>query len=356
MAEFKETPKTVIARPVPCRPSLSCPNRFQPPPPPPDQLNSITNSPFSETQTETETETSAAAVIRPRTLRLVKPVESSNVVEAKDHRSEEFIVGSNVVYRPIAKVVSRKAVSLLANLGGGQGIGSRQDIIDPTGASIQQSTHDNPEPFQLPFEASNADVEDNGKTSMFPQSGDPSDNHSWRKYGQKHVKGSKNPRSYYKCAHPNCPVKKKVEKTLDSRIAEIVYSGEHNHSKPQLVDYFTNAPRQEFDEARNIVRNLTHVNLQDGSAPALSSTSNDSRGGFEEANESLDSKFRSCKRTRCGSHLPGALSEPRPVLHNTADSDNVGDGFRWRKYGQKVVRGNPYPRAVEPCKKKATVI
>lgn len=59
------------------------------------------------------------------------------------------------------------------------------------------------------------------------------DGYNWRKYGQKQVKGSEYPRSYYKCTHPNCPVKKKVERALDGQIAEIVYKGEHNHSKPQ---------------------------------------------------------------------------------------------------------------------------
>ncbi|AES75543.1 putative transcription factor WRKY family [Medicago truncatula] len=40
-------------------------------------------------------------------------------------------------------------------------------------------------------------------------------------------------RSYYKCTYPNYPVKKKVERSLDGEIAEIVYKGEHNHGKPQ---------------------------------------------------------------------------------------------------------------------------
>lgn len=58
------------------------------------------------------------------------------------------------------------------------------------------------------------------------------DGYNWRKYGQKQVKGSESPRSYYKCTHPACPVKKKVERSLEGQIAEIVYNGEHNHPKP----------------------------------------------------------------------------------------------------------------------------
>lgn len=59
------------------------------------------------------------------------------------------------------------------------------------------------------------------------------DGYKWRKYGQKKVKRSEFPRSYYKCSHPSCPVKRKVETTVDGEIAEIVYNGEHNHPKPR---------------------------------------------------------------------------------------------------------------------------
>lgn len=59
------------------------------------------------------------------------------------------------------------------------------------------------------------------------------DGYNWRKYGQKQVKGSEYPRSYYKCTHLNCVVKKKVERAPDGHITEIIYKGQHNHEKPQ---------------------------------------------------------------------------------------------------------------------------
>ncbi|GFP90385.1 probable WRKY transcription factor 4 [Phtheirospermum japonicum] len=46
------------------------------------------------------------------------------------------------------------------------------------------------------------------------------DGYNWRKYGQKHVKASECPRSYYKCSNLNCPVKKKVGRALDGRVSE----------------------------------------------------------------------------------------------------------------------------------------
>ena len=56
------------------------------------------------------------------------------------------------------------------------------------------------------------------------------DGYNWRKYGQKKVKCSEFPRSYYKCTYPNCQVKKKVEKSLEGQVLEITFKGEHIHS------------------------------------------------------------------------------------------------------------------------------
>ncbi|MFS7906671.1 putative transcription factor WRKY family [Helianthus anomalus] len=60
------------------------------------------------------------------------------------------------------------------------------------------------------------------------------DGYNWRKYGKKVVKGSEHPRSYYKCTHPNCEVKKIFKRSYTTgQIMEIVYTGTHDHPKPQ---------------------------------------------------------------------------------------------------------------------------
>lgn len=41
-----------------------------------------------------------------------------------------------------------------------------------------------------------------------------------------------------------------------------------------------------------------------------------------------------------------ASTDPQTVVQNNTDSGLIGDGFRWRKYGQKVVKGKKYPRLV----------
>lgn len=41
-----------------------------------------------------------------------------------------------------------------------------------------------------------------------------------------------------------------------------------------------------------------------------------------------------------------AIREPRVVVQTTSEVDILDDGYRWRKYGQKVVKGNPNPRSL----------
>ncbi|KAI7756764.1 hypothetical protein M8C21_028765 [Ambrosia artemisiifolia] len=61
----------------------------------------------------------------------------------------------------------------------------------------------------------------------------PPDEYSWRKYGQKPIKGSPHPRGYYKCSSMRgCPARKHVERCLDdSTMLIVTYEGDHNHTR-----------------------------------------------------------------------------------------------------------------------------
>ncbi|KAK6942975.1 WRKY domain [Dillenia turbinata] len=56
------------------------------------------------------------------------------------------------------------------------------------------------------------------------------DGYKWRKYGQKSIKNSPNPRSYYRCTNPRCGAKKQVERSTDDpEMFIITYEGLHLH-------------------------------------------------------------------------------------------------------------------------------
>ncbi|EOX95271.1 hypothetical protein QUC31_004951 [Theobroma cacao] len=66
--------------------------------------------------------------------------------------------------------------------------------------------------------------------------GPPSDLWSWRKYGQKPIKGSPYPRGYYRCStSKGCSAKKQVERCrTDASMLIITYTSSHNHPGPDL--------------------------------------------------------------------------------------------------------------------------
>ncbi|KAG0447491.1 hypothetical protein HPP92_028306 [Vanilla planifolia] len=58
----------------------------------------------------------------------------------------------------------------------------------------------------------------------------PPDGHSWRKYGQKIILGSKHPRAYYRCTHQKrgCPAMKQVQRTDHNPwLFRVTYLGTH---------------------------------------------------------------------------------------------------------------------------------
>ncbi|KAL6186802.1 hypothetical protein ACLB2K_042921 [Fragaria x ananassa] len=196
------------------------------------------------------------------------------------------------------------------------------------------------------------------------------DGYNWRKYGQKQVKGSEFPRSYYKCTHPSCPVKKKVERSVDGQITEIIYKGEHNHQRPQSkrpkdsgnqngsVQMNHDLASQVHGGISNKSKEGTYSMSKQGqeSSLAISGTSDSEEVGDAETKvEEKDEDEPDAKRRNmevrhsepASSHR--IVTEPRIIVQTTSEVDLLDDGYRWRKYGQKVVKGNPYPRSYYKC-------
>ncbi|KAJ0477349.1 putative transcription factor WRKY family [Helianthus annuus] len=186
------------------------------------------------------------------------------------------------------------------------------------------------------------------------------DGYNWRKYGQKVVKGSEHPRSYYKCTHPNCEVKKIFERSYTTgQIMEIVYKGTHDHPKPQPSRRFSAGALMSIQEensdklqyAGHSAKNGQNPNPE-GSGTPLQSPRQASHDSIDEADDD-DDQYSKKRRTDFGTlditPVVKPIREPRVVVQTTSEVDILDDGYRWRKYGQKVVRGNPNPRSYYKC-------
>ncbi|EFH60553.1 hypothetical protein ARALYDRAFT_317082 [Arabidopsis lyrata subsp. lyrata] len=170
------------------------------------------------------------------------------------------------------------------------------------------------------------------------------DGYNWRKYGQKPIKGCEYPRSYYKCTHVNCPVKKKVERSSDGQITQIIYKGQHDHERPQNRRGGGGRDSTEVGDIHFV-----------GGAGQMMESSDDSGYGkdHEEDNndDDDDDDFPASKIRKIDgvSTTHRTVTEPKIIVQTKSEVDLLDDGYRWRKYGQKVVKGNPHPRSYYKC-------
>ncbi|KAL8255126.1 hypothetical protein R6Q59_033347 [Mikania micrantha] len=252
--------------------------------------------------------------------------------------------------------------------------------------ALNGNSDQTPQHYEEHLDDIDADHKINGDiTNAISASSD--DGYNWRKYGQKQVKGSEYPRSYYKCTHPNCPVKKKVERSFEGHITEIIYKGAHNHPKldPNCrsgVDSSSDmqgdtsehaadmqhkggghwgresnfevtssamvmrGQNSHFESSDAVDGSSTFSNEEEDDHATHGSVSLDYDGEGDES----ESKRRKVEAYAADvSGATRAIREPRVVVQTTSEVDILDDGYRWRKYGQKVVKGNPNPRSYYKC-------
>ncbi|XP_059281984.1 probable WRKY transcription factor 2 [Lycium ferocissimum] len=249
-------------------------------------------------------------------------------------------------------------------------------------------------------EQQDEDTEQRGGEDSNVAGASAEDGYNWRKYGQKQVKRSEYPQSYYKCTHPNCHVKKKI-----------IYDGVHNHPKPLpnqrsalgssnsfgdmqldnvdpsgtgVNDELAFATIQQgptsgglewrndnleatssaalhseyFNESTTLRADAVQLGSADGvDVSSTFSNDEDDRGthgsvslGYDGAGDESESKRRKIEPYATNtSGASKAIREPRVVVRTISEVDILDDGYRWRKYGQKVVKGNPNPRSYYKC-------
>ncbi|KAJ8459438.1 hypothetical protein OPV22_032364 [Ensete ventricosum] len=190
------------------------------------------------------------------------------------------------------------------------------------------------------------------------------DVYNWRKYGQKQVKSSENARSYYRCTDSNCSAKKKVERCPDGTILEVIYRGKHNHDPPHKHRYTkdrgsqSGGPPPEND-------GLEHPSIgHNESDPSSCKTEQKSSIATpkqqlycssdclldveEDMVDEPDPKRRLCENSKSSS-APVLKTIREYIVQTEIDARHLTDGYRWRKYGQKFVKGNRNPRSYYRC-------
>ncbi|KAK3003560.1 hypothetical protein RJ639_019110, partial [Escallonia herrerae] len=209
--------------------------------------------------------------------------------------------------------------------------------------------------------------------------------YSWRKYGQKQVKTPQGSRSYFKCTYSKCSAKKIERFDLTSCITEIIYKGGHNHDPPGKINctgdnnLALSVVPVEVSNISDPIRTPNHTDqfspLDEPieEAPVISETKRhssccpDGNAGINveenvdepEAKRRQVAKFwlsffriwwRTKKSTAASSGpLLNHGKKSKIVVHAVGDVGISGDGYRWRKYGQKMVKGTPHPRNYYKC-------
>ncbi|XP_060209632.1 WRKY transcription factor 1-like [Lycium barbarum] len=203
------------------------------------------------------------------------------------------------------------------------------------------------------------------------------DGHNWRKYGQKLVRGNEFTRSYYKCTYSNCLAKKQVERSHDGHITDIHYIGKHEHpetlsgpqTSPELVlplqmrrPDIPIITKLEAESKKSTAPRETCEPRKPSEAPLALDTVTACAGvkvtllkphkieNEVDKDGSPDSKRRKKDIVAMDVTPPvKSHSEPRHIVQTVSEVDIVNDGQRWRKYGQKFVKGNPNPRSYYRC-------
>ncbi|XP_038879508.1 probable WRKY transcription factor 32 [Benincasa hispida] len=199
-----------------------------------------------------------------------------------------------------------------------------------------------------------------------------SDGYNWRKYGQKQVKSPKGSRSYYKCTYSECFAKKIECCDHSGKITGTVYKSQHSHDPPRKISIPKESRLVPYVEpvVKKIIAEHSRRVINDSDPPMPSKEplqetaivlerkrqySNDSDGNDEfkikDENDDEPETKQKVKKSSAGNSgtplKPG--KKPKFVVHAAGDVGISGDGYRWRKYGQKMVKGNAHPRNYYRC-------
>ncbi|KAL6226131.1 hypothetical protein ACLB2K_000096 [Fragaria x ananassa] len=175
--------------------------------------------------------------------------------------------------------------------------------------------------------------------------------------------------SDFKCTFSECSVKKIESCDISGHLIEIVYKSQHTHDprrRSNCTREIKVASSAECVGNNAVEYPCTITNdselsttskepIQENPVPERkrqSSSDSDGNGDVmmnEEHINDPEAKKRQKSNSEYSDSLLKAGKKPKFVVHAAGDVGISGDGYRWRKYGRKMVKGNPHPRNYYRC-------
>ncbi|GAM21146.1 hypothetical protein SAMD00019534_043210 [Acytostelium subglobosum LB1] len=174
-----------------------------------------------------------------------------------------------------------------------------------------------------------------------PTSSSGGDGYNWRKYGQKNIKGHQLTRNYYKCTYPGCRAKKQEEKNSTDNKCSIQYKGRHVHALP--VAKGENTKRlEDIEPGKSNINALINKDDETDNYLSLEEFTDSELSKQDKSNSAPDiSAYYDDEYDDANAHTV--------VIEADSMDKLLSDGYQWKKYGQKYVRGSVYPKSYYKC-------
>ncbi|XP_071737154.1 uncharacterized protein [Rutidosis leptorrhynchoides] len=187
-----------------------------------------------------------------------------------------------------------------------------------------------------------------------------SDGFNWRKYGQKQMKNTRGSRSYFRCTYNECNAKKIECSDQYNTMIKIIHIGQHNHEPPRKgltrVEMMSSSPKKVLTRVEMMSSSPSSRGLECKESSKSGYKKHKSSGLVNNGQSLVEKMDAPPLKPRVKNNnllspaaVPKSPKKPKFVIHAASDIELSADGYKWKKYGQKMVKGNPHPRNYYKC-------